>query len=216
MFPARPRICLDCRLALCDGESCTWLTHEVVDLAGDCRPLIARVWRRDRPLGAATEPMVPLNAVGVRGRIDPGPTTPAPLGAGPAVGFALEVRHAEAAGSPVMLRDGASVGFTVAGEDGRVLLVPAGGLRIGPRGLRRLVRTRRHLDAYLRAVAPDAGRPSPFPCDEAHLAVLVPGDVVTVRAIASVRPDPRGTTAYREAPRSILVASGPAWVEPHA
>jgi len=154
MFPARVRICLDCRVALTDGEPCTWLSHELAPLAGDCEPLITQVWgaaravdraaplrafvlpeflpataivrERDRPLGAATEPMVPVTATGFRGRIEEGATAAIPLGTARGVGFALEMRHEEAARSPIMLRDGASLGFTVAGDDGRLLLVPAG------------------------------------------------------------------------------------------
>lgn len=241
MFPARVRICLDCRVALTLGQGCTWLSHELASLAGDCEPLIARVWgaaravdraarlrdfylsedlpspimvrERDRPLGAATEPMVALNAVGFRGRIEEGPTTLVPLGKVHAVGFALEVLHHEAAGSPVMLRDGATLGFSVAGDDGRILLVPPGGVQMAAGGLATVDRNRRRIQAYLRQLAPASAEPSPFPCDEVHLALLVPGDLVTVRAVAAVRPDPRGRAGYREAPRSILMASGVPWVE---
>ncbi len=239
MFPARRRICLDCRAALPDGAACTWLTHEHDDLTGACARLIERVWgearevdqvrpwdllvpgswrsvvvrERDRPLGAATAPMVPITAVGFRGRIEQAATAPVPLGDQRGVGFAVEVRHAEAAGSPIMLRDGATVGFTIAADDGRLLVVPPGGLRM-PEGVPgEPVKNRPRIEGYLRGLAPDAGLPSPFPWDEVSMAVLAPGDAVTVRAVASVRPDPRGTTAYREAPRSILMASGAVWVE---
>lgn len=239
MFPPRTRICLDCRVTLTEGEACTWLSHQVAELAGDCEPLVARVWgapravdraaylrafvlpeslpapvtvrERDRPQGAATLPMVPVNAIGLRGRIEEAATAAPPVGRRRGVGFALELRHREAAGSPVMLRDGASAGFAVAGEDGRVLVVPPGCLRMEGSGPP--VRARRQVEAHLRALAPDAGPPSPFPWDEVRVAVLAPGDRVTVRATASVRPDPRGTAGYREAPRSLLVASGAVWVE---
>jgi len=246
MFPARPSICLYCRVALTGGEACTWLSHQTADLAGDCEPLIEQVWgaalvidrlprlwellvpgappetvtvrerERDRPIGAPTEPMVPVTAVGFRGRVEEGPTAPVPLSEQQAAGFALELRHHGAAGSPVMLRDGATVGFSVAGDDGRVFLVPPGGLRMPVQERPDAVRDRRVVHAYLRHLAPDAGAPSPFPWDEVHTAILMPGDLVTVRAVATVRPDPRGITGYREAPRSILMASGAAWVERHA
>jgi hypothetical protein len=70
--------------------------------------------------------------------------------------------------------------------------------------------------AHLRALAPHAGSPSPFPLDEGRVAVLVPGDLVTARAVVSVSPDPRASTAYRDAPRSILMARGAVWIERHS
>lgn len=221
MFPARRRICLDCRVALPDGAACTWLSHQHDDLTGACERLIDRVWGagrevgRDRPQGAATEPMVPLTAIGFRGRIEEAPTASAPLGTQRAVGFAVEVRDREAAGSPVMLRDGATVGFTVAGDDGRVLLVAPGGIQMAGDHLAAVERNRRRVRAYLRELAPGAAAPSPFPWDEVRLALLLPGDLVTVRAIAAIRPDPRGAAGYRQAPRSILVAAGVPRVERH-
>jgi hypothetical protein len=213
------RICLDCRVTLADGEACTWLSHRAAELAGECRPLIATVWgpegQRDRPLGAATEPMVPVTATGFRGRIAEGPTVRVPMRDQQAVGWALEVWHDEAAGSPIMLRDGASAGFTVVGDDSRLLLVPPAGIRMALDHGADIERNRRRIGGYLRQLAPHAGEPWPFPFDEVRMVVLSPDDMVTVRAVVSVSPDPRARAAYRDPPRSILVATSAAWVERH-
>lgn len=219
MFPERRRVCLDCRVALTGGEACTWLSHRAAELAGECAPLIAMVWgaarERDRPLGAATEPMVPVTATAFRGRIEEGPTARVPLRDQRAVGWALELWHHEAAGSPIMLRDGATVGFAVTGDDGRMLLVPPAGVRMAADRRALIDRNRRRIGGYLRQLAPQAAAPWPFPFDEVRMVVLVAGDLVTVRAVVSVSPDPRASTAYRDPPRSILMASGAVWVERH-
>jgi len=219
VFAARTSICLDCRVALPDGEACTWLSHRSTALAGDCAPLIETVWgrarERDRPLGAATAPMVPVTATGFRGRIAQGPTARVPMRDQQAVGWALEVWHHEAAGSPIMLRDGATVGFAVTGDDGRMLVVPSTGVRMAIDERAGIERNRRRIGGYLRELAPRAAEPWPFPFDEVRMVVLSAEDLVTVRAVASVSPDPRAATAYRDAPRSILIATGPAWVERH-
>jgi hypothetical protein len=266
-WPVRTRICLQCRAALSDGESCTWVRHTALNpTAHDQRErLVAAVWppepagtvsemlseyRSKRfadwsfpdetwferqsiqppievppeprpgpapgrgPVGAAEAPLWTAR-VRYPGRVDPGAATaPSPIAGVDCVAYGVWLvdRHAEK--SPVLLRDGAALGFDVELDDGRVARVPAGSVDFAGEGeSRRLRRVRENLARYLGRLDPhwSAGRRgSHLPFSQVREAVLRPGDRLILRADLHVVPDPRAAagSAYRVAAAAVLLPLG--------
>jgi hypothetical protein len=139
-------------------------------------------------------------------------TAPSPVAGTPCVAYGLWLLDPRADGSPVLLRDGASLGFDVDLDDGQVARIPAGTadliapgvrLRRGDPGLRRYLR---HLDAE----APQLRRPSPLPFREVREAVLAPGHQLSLLVELQPVPDARRPTAsvYREPAAGVLAPVG--------
>ena len=170
------------------------------------------VREHDRPRGAATEPLPPQGGMVLSGRIEAAAAALSPLSREPCVGFAIELERTDASGSPVMLRDSASLGFSVVEDGGRTIRIQPGALvLVGPRDE---VRDRGDVAAYLKALAPppagagEDGDHPPFPWDRAREALLRPGDRVTVRCDAEVAGGSSPEVPYREPARQALISRG--------
>lgn len=164
---------------------------------------IRRRRSRLRPTGAA-----PTAGRGerLRGRVAGGAKVRPPLGEGEGVAFGLVLESSEAIGEgPGLLFAGASGGFTVELDDGRVLEVPAGRIRVdGARWARASSVEARELAERLDHRG-DADPHPPIPADRARVAVLAVGDRVAITASLERAPGEGG--GYREG-ASRLVARG--------
>jgi hypothetical protein len=168
-------------------------------------------WRT--PRGASEEPLW-TSRTSYRGRvIESADTLRSPIGHVPCVAYGLWLIDPRADGSPVLLRDGATLRFDVELDDGRAVRVPAGSAdMVGP-GVRVRARPSR-LAEYLARLDPAPGAPrqgrSPLPFRRVHEAVLVPGDrfslLADLESVADGRAPAR--SAYREPAAAVLTPVG--------
>lgn len=194
-----------------------WIALEQTGLGSPGSPPQVEVPRGPRigadvvhgPFGAAEEPLWTASVrypgrVASAARVAPSPIAGVDCAA---YGVWLLDRHAER--SPILLRDGAALGFDVELDDGRIARVPAGSVDVAGEGeSRKLRRVRANLARYLAGLAPQswAGRRgSHLPFTEVREAVIRPGDRVLIRADLHAVPDPRATgSAYRVAAAAVL------------
>lgn len=128
----------------------------------------------------------------------------------PCVGWAAELTSKRFMHNAVMLRDGASYGFDVRLENGRVVRVPAGVLRLERGGDEQGGGV--FLDDYLKSVDPSyfAGDDEPaLPFDRAAVVEVRPGDEVELAGNLHLAPDPDAAQTYRETAAMVLVPNEP-------
>jgi len=136
-----------------------------------------------------------------RGKVAAGATEIDPVTKKPAVAFGIQLREPRRG---VMLRDGATIGFTVELDSGECVNIPAGACAIDASYGNRV-----SLDAaYSAAIDPlrNDDDLDPFPGTEARLVVIAPGDRVEIHGALVPAPAP-GETGYRDA-RVVLVPDG--------
>jgi hypothetical protein len=163
------------------------------------------------PYGASEEPLW-TSRTRYSGRVAAAaPSAPSPIAGTPCVAYGLWLLDPRADGSPVLLRDGASIAFDVELDDGRLARIAAGTIDLvatgAPqrRGKPGLARYLRHLDPD----GPDRRRPSPLPFRQVREAILRPGDALTLLADLQPVPDARAAgTAYRDPAAGVLAPLG--------
>lgn len=167
---------------------------------------------RRAPRGAGEEPLWTARSR-YSGRVsEAAATAPSPVAGAPCVAYGLWLLDPRADGSPVLLRDGASLGFDVDLDDGQVARIPAGTADLIAPGVRQRRRDAslrdylRHLDPE----APERRRPSPLPFREVREAVLAPGDPLSLLVELQPVPDARrqAGSAYREPAAGVLAPIG--------
>ncbi len=164
------------------------------------------------PRGAGEEPLWTARTR-YTGRVSAGAgTAPSPIGGTPCVAYGLWLLDPRAEGSPVLLRDGASLGFDVNLDDGQVARIPAGTADLIATGVR-VQGGHPGLQSYLRHLDPDAPQlrpPSPLPFREVREAVLAPGDELSLLVALQPVPDARrpSGSAYREPAAGVLAPVG--------
>lgn len=124
--------------------------------------------------------------------------------------WGVELRHDDALGSKVMLRDGATSGLQITVDDGRVLEVPAGRARVFGDGekIDGAAAARRVDPAYR-----DQDNHAVIPWDRAEEVKLAVGDRVELYGALDQRPDPNAReVGYRDAAASILMPAGVPWL----
>ncbi|MBI2395348.1 MAG: hypothetical protein HYV09_37610, partial [Deltaproteobacteria bacterium] len=133
----------------------------------------------------------------VRGVVLGEPRGVSALTSAPCVGWAIELSSERFAGNAVMLRDGASLGFDVRLEDGRVAHVPAGPLLLATGGAQDDAPER--LEEHLRSVdpawAPGDEEPA-IPFDRVAAVDVRPGDEVEIFGALHLAPDPDAAPTY--------------------
>ncbi len=164
------------------------------------------------PRGASEEPLW-TSRTRYTGRVSAvAATAPSPIAGTPCVAYGLWLLDPRADGSPVLLRDGASLGFDVDLDDGQVARIPAGTADLIAPGVR-LPRDHPGLHGYLRHLDPDAPQlrpPSPLPFREVREAALRPGDELSLLVELQPVPDARRAagSAYREPAAGVLAPVG--------
>ena len=174
--------------------------------------------RQPDPRGAREEPLRATRTMRLSGRIAAdAPTAPSPLSGAPCAIHGLRLLHAEADGSPLMLRDAATLEVAIDLADGCRVLLPRGTVDLDAPGRRR-TRSAAAVESYLAVLDPFAPehtvRPT-FPHDEVREALLGPGDEVLLSGDLEPVPDPRAMRggAYREAAATVLRPRGGVLVE---
>jgi hypothetical protein len=120
------------------------------------------------------------------------------MGAGEAVAFGCELRHADT----VMLRDGATIGFDVRLDSGELVRVPAGLCAFDMTNAPAM----RDVESYLASIDSWRRDPDPFHHDDARRVTLEPGD--RVELLCELDPCAGGTAGYREAATASFVPRG--------
>jgi hypothetical protein len=170
--------------------------------------LIAYIRRRrnePRACGALLPPVRRRTERKVTGVVLPSKSTGRnPINNEQCLGWAAELSVTRWLTRHVMLRDGASFGFEVRLDDGRVARVPAGMIRLerGGREERSI-----YIDNYLKSVDPQYrdGDPEPaIPYEEAASTEIRVGDRVELFGELNVIPDPEATPTYRGATAMVL------------
>lgn len=166
---------------------------------------VARKRNEPRPHGAVLPPTRRPTERRVRGVVlGDAPTGVSPLTAEPCVGWAAELTCKRMFTRHVMLRDGASFGFDLRLDDGRLARVPPGMLRLHRGG-----EEQRYLevDSYLQTIDPcyarDADEPA-IPYDDAGAIDIRPGDRVEVFGELHVTADLEAAQTYRGTTALVL------------
>ena len=125
------------------------------------------------------------------------------------VAFTITLRNEQAGDSPILFRDGRTVGFQILASDGSTIEIPAGPIWVLARGDEADPFAAR---GYLSDVDPGQKRRNidPFPFDTAHESIIRVGDPVAVHG--SLRPVPTTHQArglYREGADTVLVPTDP-------
>lgn len=165
-----------------------------------------------QPSGALLPPVKRPSVRRLRGVVVAGSSPGKSLISGePCVGWASELSVKRWLTRHAMLRDGASFGFDVRFDDGRVAHIPAGALRLHRGGQETRLRAE-DVTSYLESIDPDYrpnGDEPAIPLDEAACVALCVGDRVEVFGEVHPRPNPeaaqtyRGTTAMLLAPADV-------------
>lgn len=150
----------------------------------------------------------------IRGVVVGGPTIDAPISERPCVGFDIELTSDAADESPIVLNDGATVGFAIETEAGEVVVVPPGRLVLAaPRMLGDPFRARLYL-AALDPLSESSEAADVFPFEHAHEAIVCVGDRVALHTAVRAVPDPKALpTHYRQSARSFLEPSSTPHIE---
>lgn len=159
-----------------------------------------------KPHGALLLPTRHLSRRRARGVVLGEPRGVSALTSAPCVGWAVELSSKRFVGNAVMLRDGASLGFDVRLEDGRVARVPAGPLLLASGSA--LDEAPPRLEEHLRSVdpawAPGDEEPA-IPFDRVAAIDVRPGDQVELVGALHLAPDPDALPTYRGAGAMVLV-----------
>jgi hypothetical protein len=159
-----------------------------------------------RPNGALMLPVRHRSARRARGVVVADqPKGKNPITGEPCVGWAAELTTKRFLSTAVMLRDGASFGFDVRLEDGRVARVPAGLLRLHRGGDEQ---TSGDLEGYLSSVDPShvaTDEEPAIPYDRAAVIDVRPGDEVELAGDLHLAPDPDAPQTYRGVAAMVLV-----------
>jgi hypothetical protein len=154
---------------------------------------------RPKPHGALSGAPKPKHAVvAASGVVRSGTPLATPWKAGNALAYAMELFEKRVFGGGAMLRDARTAGFEVQLDDGRLLHVPAGRLRIVSR-LEKVDVDRSRLGDVAAELGGrrDAAERALFPFDHARGLTVGPGDRVDV--LGEVETSPDATTGYRAA-----------------
>lgn len=159
---------------------------------------------RPRPAGSSWKPLRPRRAL--RGKVRSAVGTKAPFSGIACAAWGVVVQHERTTGGPFMLRDGATAGMEIELDDGRVMSIPAGRVRVDGNGSKENV-----TEAYLRGIDPSyvANEERPvIPVDEAREVRLALGEAVEIIGGLEERFDPNAPAGYRDAPGTMLVVAG--------
>jgi hypothetical protein len=161
---------------------------------------------RPKPHGALLPPTRLLSKRRIAGTVVGSATGSAPFAFDACAGWALELSCKRFVGNAVMMRDGESFGFDVRTDDGRVVRVPKGMMRLVKGGEtddpnETLVRNHvASIDGVDGSTDDDLG---PIPFERAKSIEVRPGDRVEV--IATMDASGGG---YRDAEGSLLIVTG--------
>lgn len=166
---------------------------------------INRKRQEPKPHGALLLPTRHYSERRVRGTVlGEKPTGTSPLSDEPCVAWAAELTCKRWMTRHVMLRDGASFGFDIRLDDGRIARVPAGMIRLHRGG-----EEQKYLgvDDYLQEIDPnyrsDDDEPA-IPYDDAAAVDIRPGDRVEVFGELLVEADPDAAQTYRGTTAMVL------------
>jgi hypothetical protein len=219
-------ICLACRTALPAAAGCDrGGEHRVVDLMtleGQAA-LLDEVWSGPdtvgpfgdvRPRGAAELALTAADpgAPARRGRAE-GRAAPSPLGRLPCLAYALALLTGRPATArrDVLWQESAAVGFSVRLDDGALVRIPPGRVRLEIDRQRAYRPPRVHASEHLPAGLgiQIAGEPDFVPFDEALEEILQPGERVELLGEVELREDPTGEPRPPRAPApTVLVPVG--------
>jgi hypothetical protein len=162
---------------------------------------------KPKPHGALLRPPKVARKVHGVGTVKKGEPVETPWKPGTCLAYAMELHKKELFGGGAMLRDAATAGFEVALDDGRVMRVPAGRIRLLGRLTKEEVDMERMLDQVdLTGHATRDGREY-FPHDHALGLTLQPGDRVEVLGQVELGADTAQAGGYR-ANAGVLVPVG--------
>ena len=178
--------------------------------------LIAYIRKRRQILkanGALKKPARPGRRTGMVGLVEDCPTLGSPISGAACVGYAtsLATKSGPWGAEATMLRDAATIGFTVQLDDGRRVQVPAGPMVLDMRNAEQVSAPAGAVGRYLTAIDPTATGDDllPFPYDKVRERLLRPGDRVEiigpVEATVDVSAAPTG---YRDAAATVLTPAG--------
>ena len=132
------------------------------------------------------------------GTVKTGTPIATPWRAGNCLAYAFELHEKRIFGGGAMLRDAQTAGFEITLDDGRVLRVPKGRVRIlGDRKGEDVEKDR--MTSFREEVDPRHGREDErvlFPFDHARALTIMPGDRVEV--LGQVETSAGGSSGYRE------------------
>lgn len=164
-----------------------------------------RAWReRPRPVGVRWKPHRGHHVL--RATISAAQETVAPLSYEACAAWGVVLTNKRAVGGKVVLRDGGTGGLSLTLDDGRVLEVPAGRVRV--------VGTGTDLDAnpaYLKTIDPGYSSVEPHPVvpfDTAHEIRFAVGDQVEIIGGLVEQFDPDGKGGYRDMPATRWTLDG--------
>ncbi|MRG96875.1 hypothetical protein [Polyangium spumosum] len=166
---------------------------------------------RPRPNGGITKPPSLGRRPGPRGTVLGQTGMLAPATGKPCVAWALDLRNKRFLGTDLMLHDAETSGFSVKLDDGTILRVPGGRVRLeGPK--ERLDRADAPpVDGFVQTINqnddPEDEGLEPFPYDTVDEIVVRPGDRVRVFGELERDVDPAAPGGYRAA-NVILVPKG--------
>jgi hypothetical protein len=194
-------------------------TGDSLSIPGDVPPPLDLRAGPRVPRGASEEPLWTARTR-YAGRVaDGAPTELSPLGGEPCVAYGIWLLEPKADGSPILLRDGATIGFDVALDDGRLARIPRASADLVGEGSRMSSTREEHrLRRYLDRLFPGRGRRgerSHLPFRDVREAVVKPGDRVRLLADLESVPDHRSAvgSAYRESAGAVLSPVGRVVIE---
>lgn len=165
-----------------------------------------------KPHGALLDPPKPSKRVVVaRGVVRSGKPMPLPWTTTSALGYAMELYEDHVFGGGAMVRDARTAGLEVALDDGRILQIPAGRVRI--LGKREKVSSAENekiqqLVKSLDPKAPLVNARDLFPFDHVRAVTIAPGDRVEVLGELGMAADTRAT-GYRESAGVVVPIGTP-------
>ena len=168
---------------------------------------VQRRRHRLRPHGALKAGPALERRTGRTGVVEPRATLPAPVTGEACVAYGVMFRCKRFLRNPLMLRDGATLGFDVRLDDGTRVHIPAGRVLLGMHGARKVEADQASpaLHAYLARLDPGRHGPEhepehdPLPAERIDVQLVLPGTRVEVRGALEPTPDPQGTGDYRSA-----------------
>jgi hypothetical protein len=149
----------------------------------------------------------------LEGRVIGEPEMPVPIGErSRCLAYAIELAESRLLGRDVMLRDAVTGGFEIALDDGRIVRVPAGRLRLeGPTTWRKRDEVEGAI-GWVRKLDPKWVADeefSPIPFDEVGEATLGPGDRVAIPNELDAVADPTRAGGYRDAAMALAPVGVP-------
>lgn len=165
-----------------------WLVKTIVNAIRDALD-------KPKPHGALLPPpKIPARAAKARGVVRRAKTLDLPWREGRACAYLLELHEKRVFGGGAMLRDAEAAGFEIDLDDGRVVRVPPGRIRLFGKTTREDVDEKR-LGAHLSEIESDTRKL--FPHDFARTIVLAEGDRVEVLGPLETSADPVAGGGYR-------------------